>query len=409
MRAIGWIIAVLVLLAGCTQVDENPKFNPQAELPSWAYDAPFYYQPPQDLPALETVGEGVGVYYTRDESFFVRHPGGCQLNGVPRVGVYYSLDMGQTWTKAGYFGVEQTHFNFLAKEEGRYWVRFVGPGQGVADCPPGAPHRVYVVDRKSPAIVLSVLPSPWEDERRGVPRLYEVGQNVRLSWGVSDTHLDPSSIRMGICFAAFPHNVVWSSLPEALAEADSITVELPPEAARHGGIRFRLEARDKCGNIGLAMTEVLQVGAGEGKPSTAPSSQPSVTLELPPAAATQPASGPAEPLKAAEERPGWPKVTERLQGGSPQELRWLPEGAGNYTKLELQFSSNDGLMWQTVATGLKPGQAVAWTVPHVTSKSCRLRIVGVAQPTDGDKVEVTLAMTQQFVVNSGVTTAPAAR
>jgi hypothetical protein len=394
MRAINWIIAVLVLLAGCTQVDENPKFNPSAELPAWAYDAPFYYQPPQDLPALETVGEGIGVYYTRDSSFFIRHPGGCQINGVPRVGLYYSLDMGQTWNKAGYFGVEQTHFNFLAKQEGRYWVRFVGPGQGVTECPPGTPHRIYVVDRSAPAIVLSVTPSPWEDEHRGVPRIFEVGQTVRLSWGVSDANLDPNSIRMGICFAEFPHNVVWSALPEALATSDTLGVELPPEAAQHGGIRFRLEARDKCGNIGLAVTEVLRVAPGDGK-APPPSTQPSVTLELPPAeGATSQPSVPQE----AKERPGWPKANQRLQRGSPQELGWLPEDAAKYSALDLQFSSNDGLAWQTVAT-ITPGQPAAWTVPDVTSKTCRLRIVGVSAPPDGAKVEVTLAMTQQFVVD----------
>jgi hypothetical protein len=406
MRAIGWIIAVLVLLAGCTQVDENPKFNPSAELPSWAYDAPLYYQPSQDLEAQETVGDGIGVYYTRDQAFFIRHPGGCQINGVPRVGVYYSTDMGETWNKAGYFGVEQTHFNFLAKDDGRYWVRFVGPGQGVVECPPGVPHRIYVVDRKSPAIVLSVLPSPWENERRGIPRVYEVGQNVTLSWGVSDANLDPNSIRMGICFAEFPYNVVWSGLPEALTPSDSIAAELPPEAAQHGGIRFRLEARDKCGNIGLAVTDVLHVAVGEGKP-TPPATQPSITLELPPTPTTGPATRPVPPPPVAEERLGWPTANQRLQRGGPQELRWLPEGAANYPKLELQFSSNDGLMWQTVATGLKSGQAVTWTVPDVTSKTCRLRIVGITEPTDGAKVEVTLAMTQQFIVDNSPTTAPA--
>ncbi len=392
MRAISWIIAVPVLLAGCTQIDENPKFNPPAELPSWAYDAPFYYQPPQDLPALETVGEGIGVYYSRDQSFFIRHPGGCQLNGVPRVGVYYSTDMGKTWNKGGYFGVEQTHFNFLAKEDGRYWVRFVGPGQGVTECPPGQPHRVYVVDRQAPAIVLSVDPSPWEDERRGIPHVYRVGQNVRLFWGVSDANLDPSSIRMGICFAEFPHNVVWSALPEALAVSDSITVELPPEAVLHGGIRFRVEARDKCGNVGLTVTEVLRV-AGKEAELAMPTTQPMAALELPPEPTEGPATAPAH-------RPGWPTANQRLQRGSPQELRWLPEAAASYTKLELQFSANDGLMWQTVATGLVPGQPVAWTVPDVTSNTCRLRIVGVTEPTDGEKVEVTLAMTEQFVVNA---------
>lgn len=498
MRAIGWIIAVLmVLVAGCVQVDENPKFNPPEELPAWAYDAPFYYEPPEDLPALETIGDGIGVYYTNDQSFFIRHPGGCQLGGVPRVGVYYSMDMGGTWNKAGYYGVEQTHFNFLAKHEGKYWIRFVGPGQGIVDCPPGVPHRIYVADRSSPTIVLTVLPSPWDDEEKGIPHIYKAGQNVRLSWGVSDANLDPNSIRMGICFAEFPFNVVWSALPEPLEEADSITVELPPEAAHHGGIRFRLAARDKCGNIGMSMTDVLHVQAAEPvppmPPSTQPammpampapspappptvapvpppSTQPTVRVELPPPTSpaappavapapppivmpappppsTQPAVAPPAPVtqptirpvlpppstqpsvrlplpppppeagrQAAlapvpaeserEERPGWPKINQRLQPGTRRELRWLPPGAHNYPVLELQFSSNDGLMWQTVATGLRPGRPVVWTVPNVASKACRLRILAITHAPNGtDRVESTLAMTQRFNVNGENATA----
>jgi hypothetical protein len=448
MRAIVWIIAVLLLLAGCTQVDENPKFNPSAELPSWVYDAPFYYQPPEDLPAAETIGDGIGVYYTGEKAFFIRHPGGCQIDGVPRVGVYYSTDQGRTWLKAGYFGVEQTHFNFLAKEEGSYWVRFVGPGQGIAECPPGVPHQIYVVDRTGPIAVLSITPSPWEDEKKTIPHVYQVGQNIRLDWVVSDRNLDPNSLKLGICFAEFPYNVVWSTLPDSMKESGNVIVELPPEAAQYGGIRFRLEARDKASNIGVTLTEPLRVRSGvvAPPPPAPPATQPQATQPLaptqpqapapPPAAAPPPIAapppvaapppappppappppaprpavlppGPFERIKGPEPRPGWPKIDQRIKKGTSQQLDWLPPAAANYREMELQFSSNDGVTWQAVAKGLKVGQAVAWTVPDVTSNACRLRVAAIVPVTGGTgRMEITLAMTQRFIVENEVATAP---
>jgi hypothetical protein len=419
MRAIVWLVAVLVLLTGCTQVDENPKFNPSAELPPWAYDAPLYYQPAEDLPQQETIGNGIGVYYTRERSFFIRHPSNSQISGVPRVAIYYSIDQGQDWSKAGYYGVEQTHFNFLAKREGAYWIRFVGPGQGVTECPPGQPHRIYVVDRTPPAIVLSITPPVWEDEKDQVPHLYEVGQSVRLDWGVSDRNLDPNSIKMGICFAEFPYNVVWSVLPEAMKESGSLTVELPPQATQHGGIRFRLEARDKAGNIGLAMTDALHIrstAAAATRPAaTQPAGVPKARL-VPPVQTQPPAQPPPRPAvlmpsrferATTADRPGWPKFEQSLPKGSRQELGWLPPAAVNYRDMELQFSANDGQLWQTVAKGLKPGQAVAWTVPDVTGTTCRLRIVAIVPATGGPAgTEITLAMTQRFAVNGVTATAP---
>ena len=396
MRAMSLLTAVLVLVAGCTQVDENPKFNPQAEMPSWTYDAPFYYRPSDDLPTLETVGEGIGVYYTHEQSFFIPHPGNCQLNGVPRIGVWFSTDQGNTWQKAGYYGVEQTHFSFLAEHDGTYWIRFVGPGQGVAECPPGVPHRIYVVDRQPPTIVLSVSPSPWENEKEKIARVYSVGQNVTLYWGVSDANLDPNTISMSICFADFPQNVIWSKLPETLKDSDSLTIEIPPEAVRDGGLRFRLEAKDKAGNIGVGMTDVLHASSEAAQPA---------------APAAQPAPSPFERTTGAgpQQRPGWPSRGQVLVAGTAQELAWLPPTAGEYGDLELQFSSNDGRTWQSVATGLKPGQTVTWTVPQAAGDACRLRIIAITQTATGGKSEVTLAMTELFTVagEPGAPTAPA--
>ncbi len=394
MRAMGLLIAVLALVGGCTVADENPKFDPQAEMPSWAYDAPFYYRPSEDLPEAETVGDGIGVYYTNEDSFFIPHPGGCQLNGVPRVGVWFSTDQGANWAKAGYYGVEQTHFNFLAAKDGDYWIRFVGPGQSPSECPPGIPHRIYVVDRQAPTIVLSVTPPPWEDEKRTIPRLYSVGENVTLFWGVSDAHLDPNTIQLGICFADFPHNVVWSRLPAALSDSDSLTIEIPPEARRDGGLRFRMEARDKSGNIGVAMSNVLHVAGPVGGEAFAPA-KPGRTFERP-------------EHVALEDRPGWPIGGQILAGRSEQTLAWLPPAAGENGNLELQFSPDDGSSWQTVATGLISGQDVMWTVPPIASDVCRLRVVAKTATPAGGTSEATLAISEPFkVIAATSATAPA--
>ena len=384
MRTMTLIILAAVAISGCQQVDENPKWNPRAEMPPWTYDAPLYYRPSEDLPITETVGDGIPVYYTNQNGFFIRHPGGCQLNGVPRVAVWDSNDEGTNWQRSGYFGVEQTHFLFRAEADGRYWIRFVGPGQGVTQCPPGMPHRIYIVDRMPPTIELSVDPPPWMDKEKKTPRIYKPGQAVTIYWGVSDAYLTPGTIRLGTCFAGFPSNLTWASVPHALAESDSLTIEMPADAAKYGGIRFRVEATDKAGNIGVAMTDVLMV---EGEKM--PASKPVTTAAAGEKVVTR--------LDVGSSKPGWPVHGDKLQGGQGRELNWLPKNAENYEKLELQFSSNDGLKWTTVATGVKSGQTTRWIVPNVTSSDCRIRVAAVTETKQtGERLDVPLAISQRF-------------
>ncbi len=387
MRFATWLILAGAVLVGCTQPDENPKWNPQADLPDWTYDAPMYYRPSEDLPVVETIGEGIPVYYTRQESFFIRHPGGYQVNGDPRMAVWYSTDAGANWVKSGYYGVEQTHFLFRAKEDGAYWIRFVGPGQGSSDMPAEAPHRIYIVDRNPPAVVVTVTPPPWEDEKKTVPHVYKVGDTVNVSWGVSDKNLAPATVRLSTFFAKFPQNFLWGRFPQELPDAGSEPIQIPPEAARDGGLKFRVEAADKAGNLAVAFSETLAVA-----PATAATSQPAAR----PAGQFESVAYPS-----MEDKPGWPQPGSFLWGGSGQTLAWVPSQAGQYENVELQFSNDDGQSWQTVAKGLKPGKSIKWTVPSVSSRNCRLRIASLVPGVEekGQPAAILIVMTQRFTVD----------
>lgn len=378
------LLTVLLVVAGCTQPDTNPDWNPSRDLPPWAYDAPFYYRPSEDLEPVETIGEGIPVYYVRDDYFFIRHPGGYQVNGTPRVAVWCSVDAGETWNKAGYYGVEQSHFLLRARDDAPHWIRFVGPGQGVTEIPPGMPHRIYVADRDPPRIAVEVRPSPWTDEEKKVPRVYEVGEVVHLRWAVRDEHLTEPGVELGTCFAEFPMNTVWNSFPEDLPPTGTMDIELPAEAVRDGGLRFRIRAVDKAGNVGIGLTDTLHIEGEEG-----------VRITRTPVGSDDPV---IQFANTPGEKPGWPTAGEMIRGGVSRYLRWLPPDAADYGEIEMEFSANNGQTWRTVATGLKPSALVKWRVPPVTTQGGRLRITG----EDESGHRAVLATSQQFYVETAM-------
>lgn len=389
MRWLTLVLSISASVAGCTLSDENPAWNPRAEYPPWTYDAPFYYRPTEDLKVAETIGEDIGVYFTGEDCFFIRHPAGCQASGVPRVAVWCSRDQGKQWDRYGYFGVEQSHFLFKADADGRYWIRFVGPGQGVCEVPPGRPHRIYVVDTKPPHVTVTVTPSPAEkqadehDERNTFPGGYRVGERVVLKWAVSDENLAAGTVKLGTCFAKFPHNLVWNRFPQSLPASGKMNVDIPPEAVMDGGLRFRVEATDKAGNTAAAFTPVLHVYA------------------IGPAAPVEPPK-PSPPPGRMPARGGWPMPGCFIRGQTSRVLNWLPPAAARYGNLKLQFSPDDGRTWRTVAAGFKFGQAVKWTAPNVNSRNCRLRVVAVvaAEEPDGQPRRLMLAATRRFTIDT---------
>jgi hypothetical protein len=380
-----WLI-LAVLLTGCMDRDENPNWDPQSQLPSWTYDAPFYYRPTKDLEPLDTVGNAVNVYYTRDDWFFIPHPANAQPVGEPRVAVWYSTDRGQEWKKAGFFGVEQSHLLFRAEQDADYWIRFVGPGQGATRSAPGMPHRIYVVDRKPPAIMLSLC-GEARQRLEQPPFIFQAGEPVTLAWGIHDAHLAADSIELVATGAEFPYNIPLVQLGQPLSDGGSVTVSIPASAARTGGVKFQLRATDKAGNVALATTQTLP------------------TNPEAPAVITRGVRTPWLALPTGPVETGWPLAGEFIRGGQTRTLRWIPEQAQEYGEVNLEFSANDGrdLTWAGVATGLKAGQETQWTAPEITSKSCRLRIVGILpqgqQPPDGPRYEV-LAVSPRFTTDT---------
>jgi len=396
VNRIKYLVVFAATLVGCMQVDENPNWNPQADFPPWCYDAPYYYVPTEELMAVESIGNGIPVYYTNQEYFFIRHPAGGQVSGEPRVGLWYSVSDGRKWIKAGYYGVEQSFFLFRAEMDAEHWIRFVGPGQAAAQAPPPQPQRIYVVDRQPPRITVVVAPSQWEDEERTTPHFYEVGEEVALYWTVRDPHLADGTVWLGWAFNEFPLNVVWKRWPKPLPSSGSLKVEIPAEAATQGGIRFRIEATDKADNVAVEVTDLLHVRRRH--PTTQPSSPTTRPTTRPARIGKYPTTRPDHPYDPTQraEATGWPMAGMLMRGGTSRYLSWLPTSAADYTDLKLQFSANNGRSWRTVASDLKVGRTLKWTVPALTSKTCRIRIVGLAK--NGQKTM--LVMSREFTVDT---------
>ena len=385
VRKIAWLCIVVATAAGCQQSDENPHWNPRANYPAWTYDAPFYYRPSAEAQPVESVGKGIDVFYSRSNYFFAQHPGGCQLTGSPRVAVWFSIDEGKNWEIAGHFGVEQTHFLFQAEQDARHWVRFVGPGQEkTAKGPVPLPHRIYVVDRKAPEIAIAVKPSPWDDEEKKVPHIYKAGDDVAIGWAVRDINLKSDSIKLESCIGKVPFQLAWGRFRGALPPTGRRVVKIPPDAARDGSIRFRIEAEDKAGNVAAVMTTGLRV-KGSGKPTTQPTVQPAGDFT---------ADAPPKPR-----RPGWPEAGSLLRSGDTIKLEWMPDIAKDYKNIALQLTINDKLTWKTIAKDVKFGTPVTWTTPNEASRFCRLRLI----VTDADGQMTLLAQSGMFRLSKAQT------
>ncbi|HDY66107.1 MAG TPA: hypothetical protein ENH84_07755, partial [Phycisphaerae bacterium] len=348
------------LLVGCTSSDENPDWDPQSEYPYWAYSAPIYYQPTEELKPQGKVGDNIPIYYPRDEMFFVPHPQGQQKDLHPYIAVWYSHDGGQCWKKAGYFGLSQTHFLFAADFDGQYWIRFVGPGQGVSEVPPGQPHRVYVVDTEAPRIYLTVTPGPWDDKQKTIPHIYNVGDTVTVAWTVNDMNLEKDSIRLSTCFAKFPHNLVWKRFKEKLPSASSMQITIPPEAAHQAGMRFRIVADDKAENIGIGMSEIMHVSF-EPPQKQPPDTAPSSPVKGPPSAAKQ-REGSSGKTPAAALRPG------EIVPPSTRTQSVRPNGPMDLTDLPKMFANGNNRRIPRTSKMMSPAHRATDTRPTETRK-----------------------------------------
>lgn len=230
--------------------DSDAPFDPPNTYPEWAYDGPSYVQPPQELTPEPKVNTNDPLhYFTKEKVVMIRKPEGYTPEEIPRVGIWYTDNNGFHWNKAGYFGREQTFFPFEAPEDGDYGVRFVGPGQDPAIHSLPYPERVYHVDTVLPDVQVTIEPEKtW----------YHVGETVTISWRAEDHHLIEYPVRIGrlLDFTADGMNAL--ELQRDLADEGNITYTLPADTLDHE-VRFRVDALDRAGNLGIAISFALQV------------------------------------------------------------------------------------------------------------------------------------------------------
>lgn len=331
---LGLVIAAGLLLAGCDRKSSWPE--PAEQLPAWVYDAPYYFKPqPQNELKIQDYGldDQIPHYYTRELVFPIQRPSpypqlvttGPDAPDVlsartPNLAVYWSDDQGRSWHKAGYFGLDQSFFAFVAPGPGDYSIRFAGPGvppSPLADQVP--PHRVYHVDATPPRVIVQVAAANGM-----VKQFYEPGEKIVVSWDATDQYIDQDKAPV----------LIYRIIPPATIEPifGNFTLkgefeENVPGAAMNGGIRYGVQAVDKAGNIGRGFSFLVQA-ASVIQPE--PAREQMYTPATPPA--SQPAVGPT--VAPREIYPVTPRTTpsgtapEPMPGGPPIMPSTPPAGHG---------------------------------------------------------------------------------
>lgn len=262
-----------LLAAGCCtheKCKEQAKRAPDLgeTLPEWAFDAPYYFQPPSDVlpqPASRPAA-GCPTHYNvnRPVVLVARPENEVDIDLAPRIAVYWTNNNGCVWTRAGYFGLGQALFSFVAGEDGDYGIRFVGPGIRESLTERTIPHRVYHLDTVVPKVDVELDPDQYE---------YHTGDAVTVRWTAHDANLDERSVRLNICWSLDNPDMMEPDQPEIgtltsddtlaafatrqwkpykldCAPDDVVLFTIPPQA--EGQVfQFQVRAKDKAGNYGV--------------------------------------------------------------------------------------------------------------------------------------------------------------
>lgn len=416
------------------RADRDAPFDPPSEYSEWAYDSESYMRPVEDLQPEPKVGPNDPLhYFTNKKVVMIRQPSGYTAEQTPRVAVWWTDNNGFRWQKAGYFGRGQTYFPFEVEEDGDYGVRFVGPGQPEASNVPAYPERVYHVDTQLPSVELTVEPEQtW----------YHPGQTITMSWRAEDFHLVEFPVKIGLLmdFAAQDHEP--AELQRDVSQEGTITFTIPQEALDHE-IRFRVDALDRAGNLGTAVSYALQVVTDEvadgsqspaaGEAGEAEESEAEETAETDRVGLAEPLVGPPnveDPLEAEEiARVDDPPVMVPLTPppfGTDSDgdlFNWdepffatSTDGATSVAPVYLEIRTNEAVAASEAATpepeatgdvlvnGIPPNSAVAEFHASPSFPPHHEATVAVARPLSSDAAEKADAPSRF----SGLQTEPAA-
>lgn len=227
----GMLMIALIggLSMGCnpSRQQRQAQMPPDAgeTLPEWAFDAPFYFQPPTEAvpqPTQEPPPDLPGHYYVNQHVFMIDRPeNNVRVDRAPRIAVYWTDTSGAVWMRAGYFGLGQSFFAFVAGDDGDYGIRFVGPGIRESLTPQTVPHRIYHVDTRPPVVKLQVEPDVT---------LAQPEDMLTVTWTINDANLAADTARFNICWSGDNPTLIELFRPEAVPSIDVPTGPFTPAA-----------------------------------------------------------------------------------------------------------------------------------------------------------------------------------
>ena len=261
-------------------------------LPQWAFDAPFYFRPPPDAvpkPRGQPQPDHPAHYYVNERAILIERPANnVPADRVPRIAVWWTNTDGCLWTRAGYFGLGQTHFAFIAGDDGDYGIRFVGPGIRESLFDETRPHRVYHLDTQPATVTVDVEPE--------VP-VYDPDEVIWIRWTAQDINLDEKPVRLAVCWSwenpgiiearrreapgaqtagqGEATSLLWHPFKPAFDREGVLAYTIPPYAAGEG-LQLQVRAKDRAGNYGVGYSKPILVN---GYTSWPPATQPAATVE----------------------------------------------------------------------------------------------------------------------------------
>jgi len=230
--------------------DRPAPYNPAKNYPEWAYDKPSYMKPEGEPKAEQRSREKDPPHFFSNKTVvMVQQPEGYDPEEIARIGIWVTHDNGFHWKRVGYFGRSESFYPLQVKGDGDYGVRFVGPGQEAAIESLPYPNRVYHVDSKKPVVTISIDPEQaW----------YNIGQTVRVAWTAADPHLIAQPVRLFAITDWESDRVKPIEIAQNLADSGSINFTIPNDLLGDG-FRFRADAIDRAGNLGIAYSHTLQI------------------------------------------------------------------------------------------------------------------------------------------------------
>lgn len=300
------VVSLLTLLVGCAAAlhkrEASMPPDPGEILPEWAFDAPYYFRPPPDAvprPVNQPDADHPARYYVNQRVFLIERPvNDVPADRVPRIAIWWTNTDGCVWTRAGFFGLGQTHFPFVAGDDGDYGIRFVGPGLRESLAQDTPPHRIYHLDTCPPSVTVDIEPDQ---------PAYEPGQQVTISWRAEDVNLEQRPVQLAVCWSwenpdlleflrtgeaerqtGRPETSVgryWQPIEGVYWPSGCLDYTIPAFAAGEG-LQLQVRAKDRAGNYGAGYSKIILVNGYRSLPA---SSQPADSVAVLLAPTTEPA------------------------------------------------------------------------------------------------------------------------